>query len=225
MVKRLVDVVLASVALLLLSPVLAVAALGIRVSSAGPILYRARRVGRDGRIFCMYKFRSMHIDRDSSASRITARGDPRIFAFGLWLRHLKLDELPQLLNVLRGEMSIVGPRPEDPQIFADHYTPAHLETLRARPGLASPGSIYNYTHGERLLEAGDAERSYVEQLLPIKLALDTIYIRKSSFAYDITIILRTIWVIVASAMGVRHFPEPPEMEEARRILYPAKALP
>ena len=222
MIKRLVDVVLAASALLLLTPVLAIAALGIRLSSPGPILYRARRVGRDGRIFCMYKFRTMQVNHGTFTSRITAQNDPRIFTLGVWLRGLKIDELPQLINVLRGEMSLVGPRPEDPRIVEDYYAQIHLETLQAQPGLTSPGSIYDYTHGERLLDKSDTERCYVERLLPVKLALDTIYLRRSSLAYDVRIILRTVWVIVVSALGVRFFPDPPEMEEARGIILPTK---
>jgi lipopolysaccharide/colanic/teichoic acid biosynthesis glycosyltransferase len=218
MAKRCLDLVLASTALVLLSPLMAAAALGVRLASPGPVLYRARRAGLHGAVFSMYKFRTMHVAGGSSASRITAHGDPRIFALGAWLRRLKIDELPQLFNVLRGEMSVVGPRPEDPEIVAAHYTPADRETLETPPGLASPGSIYNYTHGEALIGNEDPERDYAERLLPIKLALDRVYARRASLRYDLAIIARTLRVIVARALGARRFPDPPEMEEARRDL-------
>src|SRR5437763_11728518 len=116
MVKRLLDVVLSGVGLALVAPVLAIAALGIRLASPGPVLYRARRVGRAGAPFTMYKLRTMHQRRPGRASRITGQDDPRVFPLGALLRRTKIDELPQLFNVLRGDMSIVGPRPEDPDI-------------------------------------------------------------------------------------------------------------
>src|SRR2546429_6482941 len=159
MVKRPLDVALGLLGLTLAAPLLAVAAIGIRLSSPGPVLYRARRVGRNGAGFTMYKLRTMH-QREGAASAITGRNDPRVFPFGAWLRRTKIDELPQLFNVLRGDMSIVGPRPEDPRIVRDHFRPLHFETLRVRPGLASPGSLFNYTHGEALLAGGDAEAQY-----------------------------------------------------------------
>src|SRR5260370_33124650 len=111
-----IDLILSSVALICLSPLFLLVAAGIRLSSPGPILYRAKRVGIGGRIFTMYKFRTMHVNRGSAGSCITAQNDSRVFAFGSWLRYLKIDELPQLVNILRGEMSIVGPPPEDPKI-------------------------------------------------------------------------------------------------------------
>src|ERR671923_1545938 len=123
MAKRLIDIVLAGVGLALAAPVLALAALGIRLSSPGPVFYRARRAGRAGSCFTMYKLRTMHQRRPGQASRITGQDDPRVFPLGALLRRTKIDELPQLFNVLRGDMSIVGPRPEDPAIVARHYTP------------------------------------------------------------------------------------------------------
>lgn len=217
MVKRLVDIVLSSMALIVFCPLLAIATMGIRLSSSGPVLYRAKRAGLNGKVFEVYKLRTMHTDQ-ASPNLITAKNDPRVFAFGRLLRRLKVDELPQLINVLKGQMSLVGPRPEDPQIVQQHYYPEHFETLRILPGLASPGSIYNFTHGELMLEKDNPEKHYVERLLAVKLALDIIYVREGSLLYDLRIILRTIWVIMAAAFGKRSFSEPPEMKKARHLM-------
>ena len=213
MARRLSDIWLSAVALAVLSPLLVLAALGIKLFSRGPVLYRAARAGRYGRPFTMYKFRTMHAEPMAGARAITAQHDPRVFGFGAWLRRLKIDELPQLINILKGDMSFVGPRPEDPRIVAHHYTPAQLETLAVLPGLASPGSLYNYTHGEKLLAAADPERQYVEQLLPLKLALDAVYVRETSWRYDLRIVGRTVLTIARIALGQREFPDPPEMEK------------
>jgi lipopolysaccharide/colanic/teichoic acid biosynthesis glycosyltransferase len=220
-VKRLVDLVLAGMALVVAAPLLAFAAVGISLSSPGPVLYRAVRVGRGGRLFEMYKLRTMHVrPGDGAGSTITARHDPRVFPFGGWLRRTKIDELPQLVNVLRGEMSIIGPRPEDPQFVAAHYAPVHHETLDVRPGLASPGSLYSTTHGESRLRPEQAERDYVERLLPLKLALDVVYVRRASPLYDAALIVRTLGILAGRLAGRRTFPEPPEMAAARQLLEP-----
>jgi len=226
MTKRLLDVVLASVALIALAPVLAVAALGIRLSSRGPILYRARLVGLCGRRFVMYKLRTMHVDHGGHKSVITAERDPRVFAFGRLLRRLKIDELPQLVNVLRGEMSLVGPRPQHPDIVRRHYARLHWETLRVRPGLTSPGSLYDSASGDAIVGSDDPERAYAERLLPIVLALDLVYLERASLRYDVAIIGRTITYILASLVGRRTFADPPEMPDALKLLHaPEAALP
>src|SRR5947208_2055187 len=166
----------------------------------------------------MYKLRTMHARRRSDASVITGAEDPRVFPLGVWLRRLKIDELPQLVNVLRGEMAIVGPRPEDPAIVSRYYTALGMQTLAVPPGLASPGSIYSSTHGAALLQGSDPEAAYVARLLPLKLALDAVYVRRASLAYDARIAGRTLWVIVTTLLGRRRFPDPPELPEARRLL-------
>lgn len=217
MVKRLFDVVAAALALIVVSPLLALAAIGIRWSSPGPVFYRARRTGRGGRPFVMYKLRTMdHAARVGSA--ITAPQDTRVFPFGAWLRRTKVDELPQLVNVLRGDMSLVGPRPEDPALVRDHYTAAHYQTLAVRPGLASPGSLYQYTHGDELLDGRDAEGTYVQRLLPVKLAIEVLYVRRASLTYDLAIIGRTLGVLAARLAGRRVFRAPPELPEALALL-------
>ena len=218
MAKRLLDIVLAGLGLALAAPLLALAALGIRLSSPGPVLYRARRAGRAGTCFTMFKLRTMHQRQPGRASRITGQHDPRVFWLGALLRRTKIDELPQLFNVLRGDMSIVGPRPEDPVIVERHYTPLHHETLRVRPGLASPGSIYHYTHGDALLMGGDPETAYVERVLPLKVTLDVVYVRNASLLTDVRIIGRTLSTITAILAGRRRFPEPPETPEALALM-------
>lgn len=218
MVRRPVDTLVAALLLLAMAPLLAVVALGIRFASRGPIVYRAQRVGLRGRLFTMYKLRTMHVDQGTHTSAVTARHDPRVFRFGAWLRWSKIDELPQLCNVLRGDMAIVGPRPELPRIVQHHYTPIQWETLDVLPGLMSPGSIYNYTHGEAMLVTDDAERLYVERLLPLKLALDLVYVRHASWRYDLRLVGRAAWAIAGTVVGRRHFPDPPEMAAAREML-------
>jgi lipopolysaccharide/colanic/teichoic acid biosynthesis glycosyltransferase len=217
MAKRLLDLLLATVGVILSAPLIGAAAVGIRLSSRGPIFYRAIRVGVGGRPFVMLKLRSMHVQRQVQ-SAITAAVDPRIFPFGELLRRTKLDELPQFLNVLRGDMSIVGPRPEDPKFVEAHYGPLHWETLRVRPGLTSPASLYDYVHGERTLTSTDVERQYIEEVLPIKLALEVVYVRRATLGYDVRVIGRTIWTIVLVLLGRQHFPEVAEMEEARPLV-------
>lgn len=213
--KRLLDVCLALSGTILLSPVLGLAAIGIKVSSRGPVLYRAVRVGIDGRPFTMYKLRTMR--PHGVGPVITSCDDPRVFFLGRWLRRLKIDELPQLVNVLKGDMSVVGPRPEDPEIVQRYYGPAQLETLTVLPGLASPGSIYGSTHGEPLLLGVDSERLYVEQVLPLKLALELVYVRRASLSYDLLIVARTFAVLFGLIVGRRDFGRPPEIRQVMEL--------
>ena len=215
MVKRLLDLVLSAAALIVLLPLLLAAALAVRLSSEGPVFYRAQRVGMGGRPFTMLKFRTMHVHHGGQV--ITAQHDPRVFPVGAALRKLKVDELPQLLNVQKGDMSVVGPRPEDRSIVEQHYTDLQRETRNVRPGLSCPGSLYNYTHGEKLLDTDDPELAYVERLMPVKLALDLVYVREASLAYDLEIILRTLAVGAQIILGKEEFPEPPEMAKAREV--------
>ena len=219
MVKRLFDLICAAAGLVVSAPLIGLAALGIKLTDPGPVFYRARRVGYLGRQFTMFKLRTMRSDEsDGSGPVITGHKDDRISSIGKILRTTKIDELPQLFNVLRGDMAIVGPRPEDPAIVQEHYTPPDLETLGVRPGLASPGSLYQFTSAERLLHADDPEAHYVDKLLKTKLALDRVYIRRASLRSDLGIIGRTLFAIGAVAVGRRKFKQPPEMPAARRLL-------
>ena len=217
MAKRLFDLCVTIIALALLWPVLLLAYLAVRLSSAGPGMYPAKRVGRHGVIFVMHKFRTMHVGSDKG-SAITGASDSRVFFVGRILRAMKIDELPQLYDVLTGRMSIVGPRPEDPRIVAQHYSALARETLNVAPGLSSPGSIYYYTHCQNHLDDNDPERSYLARLLPVKLAMDLVYLRRATLGYDIKIILRTAATILLIGLGKRQFAEPSEFAEAQTFL-------
>jgi lipopolysaccharide/colanic/teichoic acid biosynthesis glycosyltransferase len=194
--------VLAAAALLLTAPLLAAIAVGIRISDPGPVFYLADRVGVRGARFRMYKFRTMRVSA-GPGSRITGATDPRVFAFGRWLRRLKLDELPQLLNIVRGEMAFVGPRPEDPWFVDRYYTGADRETLEVPPGLTSPGTLYYFTQAEASLDSADAEASYISGPLKVKLDLDRAYVREASAVYDLRLAFRTIRVLGRIAAGRR----------------------
>ena len=218
MIKRAADITFACCGLLASCPLLLIGMIGIRVSSKGPVLYIARRVGKGGRPFNMFKLRTMYVDRCSRGSVITAANDSRVFAFGALLRRTRIDELPQLINVLRGEMSVVGPRPEDPDIVARCYTPIHRETLGVRPGLTSPGTLYTCTEGETRLHADNPEFYYAQEVLPRKLALDLLYVRRASFGYDVRIILWTIAVLLARTARRRVFIDSLELEAATELM-------
>jgi len=210
---RLFDVIVSSVALIVCAPMLLLAAIGIRISSPGPILFRAQRVGKLGRLFEMYKFRTMHV-REEIGPVISAQKDRRVFAVGALLRTLKIDELPQFVNILLGDMCITGPRPEDPVIVRDVYTEEARETLSVPPGLLSPGTIYYYTHMESLLDNEDPTAIYSNQVLPVKIALDRVYIREADLFYNIRLMVRTASMIVRRACGRTRFSDPPELAKA-----------
>ena len=218
MVKRLFDIVSAAVALIVTAPLIGIAAIGIKLTDPGPVFYRARRVGFLGREFTMFKLRTMRHGDTTGGPVITGHRDDRVYPFGGLLRRMKIDELPQLFNVLRGDMAIVGPRPEDPAIVRQHYSSTDLETLGVRPGLASPGSLFQFTDGDKVLIGDDPETHYVDKLLKTKLALDRVYIRNATLRSDFAIIGRTLWTIGAVVTGKRTFGPQPEMPAARRLL-------
>ena len=191
--KQVFDVVAAFVVLFLALPLWALVAFLIKVDSPGPVFYKGKRVGKDGRLFFIYKFRTMTADAPQRGPGITRDGDPRVTRIGRFLRKLKIDEMPQLINVLRGEMSIIGPRPEDPR-YVRLFPKEYQEILRVRPGMASPAFI-RYRHEEEVLASAeeDPEDFYIRQVLPEKLKLDLEYVRRQSFAYDLVVFLRA-WV-------------------------------
>ncbi len=189
--KRIFDVLLSAIALLLLSPLFLVIALLVSISSTGPIFYLQQRVGKDGRLFRIAKFRSMQHNTKQVGSPITWRGDGRVTPFGKVLRFSKLDELPQFWNVLKGEMSLVGPRPEVPR-YVLHYTARQREVLSVRPGVTDFASIV-YRNEEHLLsQSPEPERFYEEIILPHKLDLNLAYLKKVSLSYDLLLLARTL---------------------------------
>ena len=192
--RRGMDLVIAFIALLLTAPLLLTAAAAVKITSRGPALYKQVRAGKSGRPFTMLKFRSMVRDADRVGPLVTDRADPRITRIGALLRAAKLDELPQLFNVMRGDMTLIGPRPEVPR-FLSCYHPEELGILTVRPGLTGPGQIF-YTEvqaGED--SATDPEAHYVDSQLHPKLAVDLDYLRRRSLWFDLGILLRTIALI------------------------------
>lgn len=187
--KRLVDLVLAGLSLVILLPFYGAIAVAVRVDSPGPILHRARRVGLGGQLFTVFKFRTMVSDA-ASGSAITRAKDPRITRVGRVLRRWKLDELPQIWNVVRGDMSFVGPRPEDPR-FVLRYTPEQRDVLSVRPGITGPSQLV-FREEERLLDTDDPETTYVRDILPRKLLIDLEYARRHNLLDDMRILVRTL---------------------------------
>lgn len=185
----------ASIALVVTLPVTLAAAVAIFAVNPGPVIYRAARVGRSGRVFTMYKLRSMYLRRGDSGSVVTVAGDGRVFPLGRLLRRSKIDEIPQMVNIIKGDMSIVGPRPRDPKIVGRCYTPLHRETLQVLPGLTSPGTLFYLTHGEPTLQSRDPEGEYQARILPQKLALDIDYVRNRSLCIDLWVVVRTVGAI------------------------------
>ncbi len=194
--RRAFDVLAAGAALFFLSPLLFAIALLVKLTSPGPALYRAGRIGQGGRRFRLYKFRSMAADAAQSVifPGITSAGDSRITRVGRWLRRLKIDELPQLINVLRGEMSLVGPRPEDPRYVA-LYTLEQRRVLAVPPGITSPASI-RYRSEEQMLTGPDWESTYVNVIMPDKLRIELEYLEHRTFLSDLRIILQTAAVLL-----------------------------
>jgi lipopolysaccharide/colanic/teichoic acid biosynthesis glycosyltransferase len=191
MMKRLFDIVLSGLGILLLSPLLLTIAALIKVCSRGPIFFRHERVGKGFRPFDILKFRTMVQNAPTLGGPITIGSDPRITPLGKWLRRLKIDELPQLFNVLIGDMSLVGPRPEVRryvEMFADDYA----EILSVRPGITDLASIRYRDEAEILGQAADPAREYARVVLPEKIRLAHDYLRQQSFWFDVTIILRTV---------------------------------
>jgi lipopolysaccharide/colanic/teichoic acid biosynthesis glycosyltransferase len=193
--KRMFDSVAAAIGLLVLSPLLLVLLLLVKLTSPGPVFYGQERVGRNGKIFRIVKFRSMVEDADKCGPAITSAGDLRITALGRVLRRLKVDELPQLWNVLKGDMSLVGPRPEVP-CYVESYSDSQRRVLAVRPGITDPGSIL-YRHEEQLLgDQPDPDRYYREVILPHKLNLNLEYLSHISFSHDLSLLLLTTGCIV-----------------------------
>jgi FlaA1/EpsC-like NDP-sugar epimerase/lipopolysaccharide/colanic/teichoic acid biosynthesis glycosyltransferase len=202
--KRIFDVTASAAGLIILSPVFLLAALLVKMGGRGPVFFRQERVGRGFRPFTIYKFRTMVVGAEGMGPGITAAADPRVTSVGQLLRKSKIDELPQLINVLRGDMSLVGPRPELPQyvnLFRGEYT----EILSVRPGITDPASITYRDESPILAESGEPEELYLRVILPEKLRLGKEYVNRSSFAYDLKLIATTIVTVVYPGRSLDRF--------------------
>ena len=191
--KRAFDMVCAALGLLVLSPVLLLCALLVGLTSPGGVLFRQERVGKDGVPFTIYKFRSMR--KDNAGLKISTSSDSRITPVGRVLRKAKLDELPQLWNVLKGDMSFVGLRPEVRE-YTDLYTPEQRQVLLVRPGITGLASIRYRNENDLLSASTDPNRTYIEEVMPAKLALDLEYIPRACVSYDVRLILETLVTVV-----------------------------
>lgn len=193
--KRAMDIVISGAALVVLSPVLLLVALLIKIDDPGPVFYRQVRVGKDGKTFRIFKFRSMVVDADKKGLQITVGRDPRITRMGAFLRKTKLDELAQLLNVFVGDMSFVGPRPEVPR-YVELYTPYQRQVLLVRPGITDYASIAYRNENDLLAGAQDPEKMYIETIMPDKIELNMKYLHEISPLTDIRLIFKTIAAVI-----------------------------
>jgi lipopolysaccharide/colanic/teichoic acid biosynthesis glycosyltransferase len=200
MAKRAFDLAVAALGLLLTAPLLALIAVAIKCDSAGPVLFRQDRVGRGGRIFRIHKFRTMVVDASTRGTSLTVGDDARITRVGRFLRRSKLDELPQLLDVLAGAMSLVGPRPELPQYVALYPAALRDKVLRVRPGITDPVSLTFVDESALLARAPDPEREYVEVILPRKLTAAAEYAEHATLVTDLKIITRTLQTVLRRSM-------------------------
>lgn len=188
---RLLDLIFSVIGLIILSPLFLLVMLWIVIDSRGPVFYRQVRVGRNGIDFRLFKFRSMRVNADKAGLLTVGGRDNRITNAGYYLRKFKIDELPQLLNVLKGEMSLVGPRPEVRK-YVDLYTPDQQKVLQVRPGITDMASIAYKNENELLAKSADPEKTYIEEVMPEKLKLNMVYIDDPSLINYLKIIFKTI---------------------------------
>jgi len=193
--KRLFDIFASGLGLLCLSPLFAILAIWIKADSRGPVFYRQVRVGRGNRDFRIFKFRSMRPDSDKGRLITVGGHDPRVTRSGYYIRKYKLDELPQLINVFIGDMSLVGPRPEVRR-YVNMYSPEQMRVLEVRPGITSLASIRYRNENEILAASDDPDRTYIEKVMPDKLAIDLEYVADASLINDIRLIFSTFREII-----------------------------
>ena len=193
--KRLFDIVASGCGLLVLSPIFLVVAIWIKLDSHGPVFYRQVRVGYKNKDFRIFKFRSMRIGSDKGSLVTIGGRDPRITRSGYFIRKYKLDELPQLINVFVGDMSLVGPRPEV-RHYVDYWTPEQMHVLDVRPGITDPASIKFRNENELMGQAENPEDYYINVIMQEKIKLYLEYVEKASFMYDLKLIFKTFKVIV-----------------------------
>ena len=205
-IKRCFDLLFAVLFLLVFSPIYLLTIIIIKIVSPGSAIYKAIRVGKNGVLFKCYKFRSMRVD--SGKVRLTTlENDDRIFPFGKFIRKTKIDEMPQVVNILKGEMSVVGPRPEDQENAEKVYVGEFKHIMDVKPGLTSTASLYDYTHGELF----EDEESYEKIFMPKKLKLELYYVNHRSVWYDLVLVLKTAWLIILKTCGKEKFDEPKEL--------------
>jgi len=203
MLKRAVDLLIASAGLIVLLPVLLMVAVLIKLDSTGPVFFRQSRIGLNGTPFRIFKFRSMVTGAYKMGSRLTTKRDPRVTRVGQFLRWFKIDELPQLINVLKGEMSLIGPRPEDPY-FVRYYSPEQRQVLAVRPGMVGPSQILGRDELESYPEGlKDTEAYYAEHILPEKLERDLEYVQRATFLGDMALLARGIWATARGAVKTK----------------------
>lgn len=193
--KRLFDILASGCGLLVLSPIFIIVAIWIKLDSPGPVFYRQIRVGRHNKDFRIFKFRSMRVGSDKGSLVTIGGRDPRVTRSGYFIRKFKIDELPQLINVFTGDMSLVGPRPEV-RHYVNYWTPEQMGVLDVRPGITDPASIRFRNENELLEKAQDPERYYIDVIMQEKIKLYLEYVEKSSFWYDIKLIFQTFKVII-----------------------------
>ena len=193
--KRLFDIIASGCGLLVLSPIFLIVAIWIKLDSQGPVFYRQTRVGRYNKDFRIFKFRSMRVGSDKGSLVTIGGRDPRVTRSGYFIRKFKIDELPQLINVFTGDMSLVGPRPEV-RHYVNFWTPEQMRVLDVRPGITDPASIRFRNENELLEKAQDPERYYIDVIMQEKIKLYLEYVEKSSFWYDIKLIFQTFKVII-----------------------------
>ncbi|WP_417007058.1 sugar transferase [Alistipes putredinis] len=193
--KRTFDLIASSLGLLLLSPLFLMLAIWIKIDSEGPVFYRQVRVGKGNRDFRLFKFRSMRVGSDRKGLITVGGRDPRVTRSGYYIRKYKLDELPQLINVFTGDMSLVGPRPEVRK-YVDLYTPEQMHVLDVRPGITDPATIRYRNENELLAQVEDPDRYYVEVIMQDKLQLNLEYVEKQSFRFDLQLIFKTFSEII-----------------------------
>ncbi len=193
--KRLFDIVASGLGLIVLSPLFLILAIWIKLDSKGPVFYRQVRVGRHNKDFRIFKFQSMRVGSDKGSLVTIGGHDPRITRSGYFIRKFKFDELPQLINVFIGDMSLVGPRPEV-RHYVDYWTPEQMHVLDVRPGITDPASIKFRNENELMEQAEDREKYYIEVIMQEKIKLYLEYVEKHNFFYDLELIFKTFWVIV-----------------------------
>ncbi len=193
--KRLFDIIASGLGLLFLSPLFLILAIWIKLDSKGPIFYRQVRVGRYNREFRIFKFRSMELGADKGSLVTIGGRDPRVTKSGYFIRKFKLDELPQLINVLLGDMSLVGPRPEV-RHYVNYWTPEQMHVLDVRPGITDPASIKFRNENVLMENAEDPEKYYIEVIMQEKIRLYLEYVENQSFWYDLKLIFQTIYTVV-----------------------------